>query len=130
MTTVPCGVVRPPERAASYKHYAECRHPDCLERLDCAIDMARRLAAHQNEHPCTNPAITYAKYPTGITAETPCLVLLKTSVREKRAYYVDGMAKLYWFDPWKAITPYIQCTVITFGEATKLALWLGAKRAF
>lgn len=55
------------------------------------------------------------------TAYVPWLVLLKTSVREKRAYAIDAnTVKLYWFDSWAARDKFVPCSILTTAEAQLL----------
>lgn len=54
----------------------------------------------------------------------PCLLLLKTPYREKRAYLSFGGVKLFWFDWWvSTTTKFAECSLLTNDELARLAAW-------
>lgn len=70
------------------------------------------------------PGIVHvAALPEGVKADTPMLVLLKTGVREKRAYRLGSDIKLYWFDDWAHTNPFVPCSILTNDEIERLRTW-------
>lgn len=61
--------------------------------------------------------------PAGVDADAPMLVLLVTGVREKRAYALGSVVKLYWFDAWAPRAPFVACSILSESEIFALNAW-------
>ena len=66
--------------------------------------------------------------PDDIPEGTPFVGLLRTSVREKRAYYVKGAFRLFWFDDWAASKPFTPCGILSKEEVAALHSWPEKRR--